>query len=229
MTAFQANEDAFVAVFTLTIADAAGVSADSVKDLGVIVTPSNRNDVDIVATNASPPPSLRASAAKTTTADSLTLQYTIEVLASSGVTYNQLSSQLASSVQSNQFSSLLQQHAAQQNVPELTSATSSRVDTEDTTPASSSNSNSKGAVLTVPAIVGIAIGGCAVLAVVIFLIAKFCFRRTLEQSVVSKSASAPMYPVDEALPVAVLTESDGFLSHHNDFSVAEAYALSAED
>ena len=178
MTAFQANEDAFVAVFTLTIADAAGVSADSVKDLGVIVTPSNRNDVDIVATNASPPPSLRASAAKTTTADSLTLQYTIEVLASSGVTYNQLSSQLASSVQSNQFSTLLQQHAAQQSVPELSSATSSRVDTEDTTPVdTSNNNNAKSSVLTVPAIVGIVIGGCAVLAVIIFLIARFCSRR----------------------------------------------------
>mgnify|MGYP006192105163 CR=1 FL=1 len=185
MEAFQANEDAFVAVFTATIADAAGVSTGSVKDLGVMATQSSRDtksgDIPISSAQLavdSTTPNLRASAAKATTAASITLRYTIEVPVSSGMTYNQLSSVLAGSVQSNQFSTLLQQHAAQQSVPELSSATSSRVDTEDTTPVdTSNNNNAKSSVLTVPAIVGIVIGGCAVLAVIIFLIARFCSRR----------------------------------------------------
>ena len=116
---------------------------------------------------------------KTTFSDYIVIRYRIDVPGSSGVTYSQLSAQLTSSVQNDVFTSLLQQHAAEQNVPELSSASSSRVDTEEITP--NSEESSKSTIMTVPVIVGIAIGGCAVLVVVIYLFLKLFFRRAPNQ------------------------------------------------
>ena len=120
-----------------------------------------------------------SSNSKTTFSDYIVIRYRIEVPGSSGVTYNQLSAQLTSSVQNDVFTSLLQQHAAEQNVPELSSATSGRVDTAEITP--NSEESSKSTIMTVPVIVGIAIGGCAAFAVVIYLIWKLFFRRAPDQ------------------------------------------------
>lgn len=157
--AYAAHQASFERVFTATIAASVGVAADAVKDL-VVSDPAATTDTEAASVN------LRAGA-KTTIAEALDLTYIVQ--AARGVSYDQLASQLTESVRNGQFSDQLQQNAAAQNVPELTSATSSSIDTQDTTPTSQSNDN-KTTALSAGAVVGVVIGAVVVLVFVMFIV-----------------------------------------------------------
>ena len=124
---YSSQQVAFQRVFISTISASVSVSADSIVDLVVL-------DVASAALEPStpPPPTHLRSPDRGTSSDAVGLQYTIQVPSSSGMTYNQLSSALTSSVQSGQFTSQMQAVAAAQGVPELSSASSSSIETQDT-------------------------------------------------------------------------------------------------
>lgn len=148
-------------VFISTIAAAIGTSTQYVKNLQVASTARR-------LTHARGESYLRAGSQRAMAADAVGLQYTVQVPASSGMTYDFMSSQLTSSVETNQFTDLLHQYASDQNVPALTAASSSSVSTQDTTPAGSSSGGDKSA-LGVGAIVGIVIGGVTAVLLIAFI------------------------------------------------------------
>lgn len=151
-------------VFISTISAAAEVSADFIVDLVV------RDAANAAATLSLVSPltlsNLRA-AGRGTSNDAVSLQYTIQVPSSSGVTYDQLASALSVSVQSGQFTTQMQGFAIDQGVSELSSASSSSVETRDTTVSPDNNDSSSG--LSVIAVVGIVIGVLAAVLLCSFL------------------------------------------------------------
>lgn len=169
---YVSNHVAFERVFTATIAASVGVATDAVKNL-VVSDPTAF--VSSIAVSVSS--NLRAGA-KEIRADAVGLKYTIEVPSSSGVTYDQLVTQLTNSVQNGQFSTQLQQNAATQNVPELSSATTSSIDTQDTTPAAQPSSDDP-AALSAGAIAGISTGGFAALVILICIVYYLCRSRAV--------------------------------------------------
>ena len=115
-----------------TFPAAVGTSAGSVKNLQVSDASRRRASSfsSSISTAASPTiitltdQNLRTAHLRAS-ANAVFLQYSVEVLPSSGVTYEQMSTQLQNSVRFNQFTTLLQTFATAQNVPALTSASSS--------------------------------------------------------------------------------------------------------
>ncbi len=102
---------------------------------------------------------------------SVSLTYTIVILRSLGISYDTLSKELIDGVRSNRFTKNLRSSAATYNVPELQSASSSTVTTTNTTPGDT-GSNKKHA-LSLIAILGIAIGGCAAIVCLVFVLHRF--------------------------------------------------------
>lgn len=179
---YQANQAAFEKVFTLSIASAiAGVNVEDIIDL--VVTPVNRRKLSTDITNSedssdktisvSDTNHLRASANyKETLNGAVSMRYIIEVARNRGLSYAQMSSLLYESVNTNQFTSFLQIFAEQENVPELRSASSTSVSTEDTSqiPPESESSNKESNFFTVPVIIGFAIGFiCIIFGIVYYM------------------------------------------------------------
>jgi len=109
--------------------------------------------------------------------------YTITVPASSGVTYEQMSSDLASSVRSGVFTTSLKECAVSLNLTVLTNASSTVAEIQNTTPpvapvSIGSNSKSSSESMSYPVIGGIAFGGFAALAIVAYLGMRFCVKPT---------------------------------------------------
>jgi len=166
------NKAAFENVITMAIAAGAELNTADVYNLVVIsprmVNPSSKREhrlEDDVQVGAEDAKHLRRSANRMDTLganDNVALQYTIIVEQSRGLTYREIGRRVSQSVNSGQFAVLLQTFAAQENVPELTSATSPGVYIEGGPFVDYSNDDDeKGAVLSVPIIIGIAIGGFA--------------------------------------------------------------------
>ena len=106
--------------------------------------------------------------------DHMTFTYSIVVAQSRGLTYREIGRRVSQSVNSGQFAVLLRAFAVQENVPELTSATSPGVYNEGGPFVDyGGGDDEKEAVLTVPIIVGIAVGGFALIVLVLVC----CFTR----------------------------------------------------
>ena len=172
-TSYISDQAACNSVFIATIAAAADVSTSSVLDL--IVSDS----ATATATAALASLHLRA-ADKGTSSDAVSLQYTIQVPSSSGVTYSQLSSALASSVQSGQFTTQMQGFATAQGVPELSSASSSSIETQDTSTPAGQDKDSNG--LSAGAVAGIVIGVLAAVLLCGFVVFRMYVQRVPDRS-----------------------------------------------
>ena len=98
----------------------------------------------------------------------VTVHLTIEVARSRGFSYKELSSSLRDSVSRGYYTSTLQAFAGRSHLPGYFSVSTVGFRTEDASYHSETESNDeKGSVLTVPAIVGIVIGGiCAIFLIV---------------------------------------------------------------
>lgn len=152
------NQDLINDVFKATIvASTRGITTDHITDLIVSPVTARRSLLNSVTTH------LRAGD-KETLADAIYLQYTLTVPITSGLTFAQLSQHVTDSVQNDKFTGLLKLLAAMQNVPELSSASSSSVDTRDLNSASTDDGD---APLSTAAIIGIVVGGCAALALLV--------------------------------------------------------------
>jgi len=176
-TSYLRSPAEFDRVFTSVIASAASVSTDSIMDLVV------RDGTSAARTAPAArvaPTNLRATI-QDTSGDGLGLQYTIQVPVSSGVTYEQLSTQLTTSVESGQFSTQLQQYAAEQDVPELASASTSSIDTQNTSPpVGASHGTVDG--LSAAAVAGIVIGVLAAMLLCLFVAFRVYVQRAPERS-----------------------------------------------
>jgi len=152
-------------VFKATIvACTKGITTQHITDLTVAPVTARRSLLSSVTTH------LRAGA-KDTLADAVNLQYTIAVPTTNGLTYAQLSQRITDSVESDTFTGLLKLYATMQNVPELSSASSSSVQTRDLSLASTDD---EGSSLSTGAIIGIAVGGCAVLVLLVCAVLWYC-------------------------------------------------------
>jgi len=179
-TAYVADQASFDSVFIATIAGAVGTPIDSIKNLVVSDAASRRRTSATASTDFAVAAHLRMThgARHIVLADAVGMQYTVEVPASSGVTYDQMSSTLATSVTSGQFTSLLEETATAQDVPALTTASSSSVQTQDTTPSDLNTGSGDDTTISVGAVVGIAVGGFAALVIGACLCFCLCKRHT---------------------------------------------------
>ena len=106
--------------------------------------------------------------------DHMTFTFSIVVAQSRGLTYREIGRRVSQSVNSGQFAVLLRAFAVQENVPELTSATSPGVYIEGGPFVDyGGGDDKKEAVLTVPIIIGITVGGFALIVLVLVC----CFTR----------------------------------------------------
>lgn len=145
------------------VASVPGISEEDIIDLQV--SEASRRRMLLAGSN-----NLRAGAKQTTDDEGITLEYTIRVPAQAGLTYEDLSAQLVESVESNRFTERIQQYAAEQDVPELQSASTSSVETTDATGADADSSSSGGSsALSSGAVAGVAVGVCAVLVLLAFV------------------------------------------------------------
>eukprot|EP00598_Pedospumella_elongata_P015587 CAMPEP_0185013132 /NCGR_PEP_ID=MMETSP1098-20130426/98647_1 /TAXON_ID=89044 /ORGANISM="Spumella elongata, Strain CCAP 955/1" /LENGTH=1185 /DNA_ID=CAMNT_0027542197 /DNA_START=6 /DNA_END=3563 /DNA_ORIENTATION=+ len=126
--------------------------------------------------------------------EGISVEYTITVDADSGLTYDDISTQLVDSVESNHFNEMLQQYAVAQNVTEFASASTLSIETTElATTAPDSSSRSSGDALGGDAIIGIAIGLCALLLMAAYLARLYVLRRAASASTLETSvAESPM-------------------------------------
>jgi len=178
-TAYQAAQASYDSVFIATITAAVDSPPSSVKNL-IVSDVSRRRTSATASTDFAVAAHLRMThgARHIVLADAVGMQYTVEVPASSGVTYDQMSSTLATSVASGQFTSLLEETATAQDVPALTTASSSSVQTQDTTPSDLNTGSGDDTTISVGAVVGIAVGGFAALVIGACLCFCLCKRHT---------------------------------------------------
>ncbi len=115
--------------------------------------------------------------------EAISVEYTISVDADSGLTYDDISTQLVTSVESEQFTAYLNQYAVEQNVTQFASASTLSVETTDVTVSTDfSSSRAGGDALGSDAIVGIAIGFCALLFLSAYLGRLYVARRAARSS-----------------------------------------------
>eukprot|EP01032_Pedospumella_encystans_P033855 gene33855-38260_t len=115
--------------------------------------------------------------------EAISVEYTISVDADSGLTYDDISTQLVTSVESEQFTSYLNQYAVAQNVTQFASASTLSIETTDVTVSTDlSSSRAGGDALGSDAIVGIAIGFCALLFLSAYLGRLYVARRAASRS-----------------------------------------------
>jgi len=126
--------------------------------------------------------------------EGISVEYTISVDADSGLTYDDISSQLVDSVESNHFNEMLQQYAVAQNVTEFASASTLSIETTElATTAPDSSSRGSDDALGGDAIIGIAIGLCALLLMAAYLARLYVLRRAASASTLETSvAESPM-------------------------------------
>jgi len=169
-TAYVADQASYDSVFIATIAGAVGTPTDSVKNLVVSDAASRRRTAASTSTDFALAAHLRVThgARRVILADAVGMQYTVEMPASSGVTYEQMSVSLTHSVDSGGFTTLLQDNAATQGVPALTTASSSSVQTQDTTPGTNSGGGNN-STLSGGAIAGIVIGVFAAVLILVYI------------------------------------------------------------
>ncbi len=165
------NKAAFEKVLSMAIAAGTELNIEDIYNLVVTSSriaeqpsdgePRLKEGVHVGAEDAN---HLRSSANQMDIVDTkyFPLRYTIIVEQSRGLTYREIGRRVYVSVNSGQFASLLQAFAVQENVPELTSATSPGVYIEGSPFVDySTDDDDNDLVLSVPIIVGIAIGGFA--------------------------------------------------------------------
>ncbi len=122
------------------------------------------------------------------TPDAISVEYTISVDADSGLTYDDISTQLVDSVESNHFSEMLQQYAIAQNVTEFASASTLSIETTElATTGPDSSSRGGGEALGGDVIIGIAIGFCALLLMAAYLARLYVLRRAARASTLETS------------------------------------------
>lgn len=166
---YTANQTACDKVITLTIAAVAGINTDDVFGLrvaridGSIFTPEPPN------TMKSSPDALKNLRAnfhlEETPEDGIQMRYTIQLARSRGLTYMDMVMALGNNDVS--FTSLLRSFAAQNNVTALLNARTDGMSLAPVTLAPESDSNDDKEVLTLPAIIGVAVGGACFLLIVI--------------------------------------------------------------
>jgi hypothetical protein len=120
------------------------------------------------------------------TGDSVLFTYSI-VLSSNQRTFEALQQQLLQSVISGTFDANLQIQAASHGVPALTTVTTAVVSTEDTSPAEGDDAGNGGgssAALTLPVVVGIAVGAGALIGIAVTAFYFCCCRLSGEFIVV---------------------------------------------
>lgn len=115
--------------------------------------------------------------------EGITVEYTISVDADTGLTYDDISTQLVTSVENNYFTEMLQHYAIQQNVTEFVSASTLSVETTEVAMTSpDSSSRNSGDALGGDAIMGLAIGFGALLLLVAYLGRLYVLRRAARAS-----------------------------------------------
>lgn len=180
------NKAAFEKVMTMAIAAGAEINIEDVYHLvGVnarIANPSSGKELRMKEDSlvgAVDPNYRRSSADRFDTFsanpnDHMTFTYSIVVAQGRGLTYREIGRRVSQSVNSGQFAVLLRAFAVQENVPELTSATSPGVYIEGGPFVDyEGGDGEKEAALTVPMIIGIAVGGFALIVLVLVC----CFTR----------------------------------------------------
>lgn len=120
---------------------------------------------------------LRSEASFHTAAASIVAQYRI-VLTGSGQSYEQVANNIQAAVETGQFETAMQENAVAAGVPELANATSSTITTVDVggTDDSSGDGSSNSTALSLPVIVGVAVGCGAVIGMIIAAFYFYCIR-----------------------------------------------------
>eukprot|EP01032_Pedospumella_encystans_P016931 gene16929-19296_t len=145
------------------------------------ITTDNIVDPEVYELSTDDDGNLRVSALESVP-QGISLEYTIAVDPDSPMTYDEVATQLAESVDSNQFNDMLHQFALQQNVTQLTTATSQSVETSEAAAGSGSSPRGSSDALKDDAIVGIAVGLCAVLLLAAYFARQYVLRRTASRS-----------------------------------------------
>jgi len=147
------------------VASVPGISEEDISDLQVSAASRRR----MLLAGGSDNRNLRSGSMHPTDEEGITLEYTIRVPTEAGLTYEDLSTQLVESVETNRFTERIQQFAAEQDVPELQSASTSSIETADATGPDADSSSSGSSSLSSGAIVGLAVGVCAALVLLAFI------------------------------------------------------------
>jgi len=159
------------------------------------ITTDNVVDPEVYELSTDDDGNLRVSALENVP-QGITLEYTIAVDPDSPMTYDEVATQLAESVDSHQFNDMLHQFALELNVTQLTTATSQSVETSEAATGDSSSRGS-GDALKDDAIVGIAVGLCAALLLAAYFARQYVLRRTASRSnsVEMTAAKSPLSAV----------------------------------
>lgn len=180
---YLASQTSYDTVFVATIAAAAGVPIDSVQSLQLVPSSGCTSSRKLAERRLRRPDRNLRAGARYSAICTVTLQYTVAVPASSGTTYDEMSSQLAQSVDTGEFTDMLHQFAAADGVPALTTASSNSVETQDTSDPIDTNGNSSSSksseTMSYPVI---AFGGFAALAIVVYFGMKMCIMSSADTS-----------------------------------------------
>jgi len=181
--AYLVDKASHDSVFIATIAAAVGTPTDSVKNLVVSDAASRRRTAATSRTTSTASGAdahLRVATRKgvSVLAVAVDIVYTVEMAASSGVTFEQMASSLSNSVESGRFTTLLRSNAVVKGTSTLATASSSSAQTHDTTPRNEGNGGRDTSTLSIGAIVSIVIGGFAALLGIAYLTFRMCNARS---------------------------------------------------
>ena len=145
------------------------------------ITTDNIVDPEVYELSTDDDGNLRVSALENVP-QGITLEYTIAVDPDSPMTYDEVATQLAESVDSHKFNDMLHQFALELNVTQLATATSQSVETSEAATGSGSSPRGSSDALKDDAIVGIAVGLCAVLLLAAYFARLYVFRSKANRS-----------------------------------------------